>query len=464
MKMKISLRWKLTAAFLAVTAVVLALVGIFANVILEKQFKEYVIDKLEQNNQELISTLESRYQAWGNKWNPEGIENLGVSALGDGLMIRIYNQEGTLIWDAMTHNSGMCASILQHMSENMQGRNSNFNGGYIEKEYPVTVENASVGKVTIGYYGPYFYTDNDIQFLNSLNKLLLLATGVAGIISILIGTFMANRLTSPISRVIKNARQIAAGKFDDRIIENSNTREIVELTESINSLATTLGKQEVLRKRLTADVAHELRTPLSCVQSHLEAMIDGIWEPSKERLESCHEETVRLSKMVSDLGKLAQYDGENVTLKKEYFSLSELLSRLLKNFEKEFQKKRINLITSIQDQNIEADEDKLTQVLVNLFSNAIKYTPDGGTIEIETTGTKEYIEVSVKDTGIGIAEKDLPYIFERFYRVDQSRNRMTGGSGIGLAIAKSLVEAHNGTIEVKSEEGVGSEFIVRIPT
>jgi signal transduction histidine kinase len=291
-----------------------------------------------------------------------------------------------------------------------------------------------------------------------------MATGVAGIISILIGTFMANRLTSPISRVIKNARQIAAGKFDDRIIENSNTREIVELTESINSLATTLGKQEVLRKRLTADVAHELRTPLSCVQSHLEAMIDGIWEPSKERLESCHEETVRLSKMVSDLGKLAQYDGENVTLKKEYFSLSELLSRLLKNFEKEFQKKQINLVTNIQDQNIEADEDKLTQVLVNLFSNALKYTPDGGTIEINTTGTKEYIEVSVKDTGIGIAEKDLPYIFERFYRVDQSRNRMTGGSGIGLAIAKSLVEAHNGTIEVKSEEGVGSEFIVRIPS
>lgn len=461
--MKHTLRFKLTAAFLLITLVSFLLIGVFANVILEKQFEKYVIDNLDQKRNEIVATLESRYGDWGSNWDLSGLENLGVSALSDGLMLRVSDKDGTLLWDAMTHNSGLCAEMLQNMAENMESRNPSFNGGYTEKDYKISVDDTVVGNVTIGYYGPYFYTDNDISFLNTLNKLLLLAAGIAGILSLIFGAYMAKRLSSPISRVIKTAEQIAEGNFNDRVNEASSTLEIIELTYAINTLAADLGTQEALRKRLTADVAHELRTPIANLQSHLEAMIDGIWEPNEERLKSCHEETIRLSKIVGDLGTLAHYDGENVSLNKERVDISELIKSTVLCFEKEFGDKSITLITDIQEQNIEADKDKITQVMVNIISNSLKYTPEGGTIRISTSGGDNEVEFSIKDSGIGISKEDLPYIFERFYRADKSRSRGTGGSGIGLAIVKSLVEAHGGTISVKSEPGSGSEFVIVFP-
>ena len=461
--MKHTLRFKLTSAFLLITLTSFLLIGVFANVMLERQFEKYVIDNLDQKRNEIVSTLERRYGDWGSKWDLSGLENLGVSALSDGLMLRVSDKEGTLLWDAMTHNSGLCAEMLQNMAENMESRNPSFNGGYTEKDYAITASDTVVGNVTIGYYGPYFYTDNDISFLNTLNKLLFLAAGIAGILSLIFGAYMAKRLSSPISRVIKTAEQIAEGNFNDRVNEASSTREIIELTGAINTLAEDLGKQETLRKRLTADVAHELRTPIANLQSHLEAMIDGIWEPNEDRLKSCHEETIRLSKIVGDLGTLVRYDGENVSLNKEQFDISELLNNTVLCFEKEFGNKNITLVTDIQEQYLEADKDKITQVMVNIISNALKYTPDGGRVEISSVGDDYEVQISIKDTGIGILPEDLPYIFERFYRADKSRSRATGGSGIGLAIVKSLVEAHGGTISVKSEQGSGSEFVIVLP-
>lgn len=461
--MKHTLRFKLTAAFLLITLVSFLLIGVFANVILEKQFEKYVIDNLDQKRNEIVARLESRYGDWESKWDLSGLENLGVSALSDGLMLRVSDKDGTLLWDAMTHNSGLCAEMLQNMAENMERQSAGFNGGYTEKNYLLTVDNAAAGNVTIGYYGPYFYTDNDISFLNTLNKLLLLATAIAGILSLILGTYMARRLTGPISRVIKTAEQISEGNFNDRVNEVSNTIEIVELAGAINTLAEDLGKQETLRKRLTADVAHELRTPIANLQSHLEAMLDGIWEPDAERLKSCHEETIRLSKIVSDLGMLSRYDGEIVSLNKEQFDISELIKSSVLSFEKEFRNRNITLVLDIPEQFVEADKDKITQVMVNIISNALKYTPEGGSVEISSAGDDYEVQISIKDTGIGILKEDLPYIFERFYRVDKSRSRGTGGSGIGLAIVKSLVEAHGGTISVNSEPGTGSEFVVVLP-
>jgi len=461
--MKRSLRFKLTASILLVTLIAFLLVGVLANVILERQFREYVINNLNKKNAEIVATLESRYGVWGGQWNIPGIESIGVSALGDGLIVRVSGPDGNVLWDAMTHNSGMCAELLQSMAENMETRNVGFEGGYTEEAYPLVSAGREVGSVTIGYYGPYFYTDNDISFLDALNKLLVIAAGVAGLLSFVLGTYLAKRLSSPISRVIKTAEQIARGNYHDRITGQSDMQEIVELTSTVNALAETLGRQEILRKRLTADVAHELRTPIANLQSHLEAMIDGIWKPDPERLKSCHDEAVRLSKIVGDLETLARYDGENVLLNKERFDLSELVKKTLSSFENEFLSRKIALVTDLTEQYLEADRDKIAQVMVNILSNALKYTPEGGKVEIASAGDEREVRVSVKDTGIGISQEDLPYIFERFYRADKSRSRATGGSGIGLAIAKSLAEAHGGTISVSSRPGFGSEFIVALP-
>ncbi|MCE5196092.1 MAG: two-component sensor histidine kinase [Negativicutes bacterium] len=461
--MKYTLRFKLTTAFLLITLLFSLLIGLFANITLQRQFKNYVMNNLNDSNEQIITTLETRYRDWGNQWNLTGLEILGVSALNNGLLLQIRDRDGTVLWDAMTQNRDFCAEIMQGMAAKMKRQNAAFRGGYTEKAYPLTVQGQPAGTVTLGYYGPYFYTDNDINFLNTLNRILILGTALAGLLSLLAGTYLAKRLSVPIARVINSAEEIAKGNYQDRITEKSDMREIINLEKSINTLADTLGKQEILRKRLTADVAHELRTPIANLQSHLEAMIDGIWQADRKRLISCHEETLRMAKIVNDLGNLAIYESENLILHPVSFPLADFMKGLVLNFENEFRKKNVTLSCKTEEQDLFADKDLLAQVLTNLLSNALKYTPTGGSVTISTASDADQVQITVTDTGIGISPADLPFIFERFYRADQSRSRVTGGSGIGLTIARSLVEAQHGSLSVRSEAGVGSQFTILLP-
>jgi signal transduction histidine kinase len=354
-------------------------------------------------------------------------------------------------------------AILEHMASNMQSYNSNFQGGYEEKTYPILADGLQAGSVDVGYYGPYFYSDSDLQFLDSLNSLLIGAAAFSLLACLLVGAAMARRIARPIAQVVHTAGSIAGGDLSVRLYEESSTREIVELHDSISTLAASLRHQEDLRKRLTADVAHELRTPLATLQSHVEAMMDGIWEPDKERLRSFHEEIVRLSKMVGDLEKLAFYEGRDLALHYERFDISALAERLLVNFEGAFNNKNVAIRFMGQEQFLVADKDKISQILVNLLSNALKYTPSGGEVAVGVEGEPGEVRVSVKDTGIGIPEEDISFVFERFYRTDKSRNRMTGGRGIGLAIAKSITAAHGGMITVQSRRNAGSTFVLKLP-
>lgn len=461
--MKHSLRFKITAAFMVVTLSLFALVSLFANLFLANQFKEYIINKQEQDIGNVVDSVTQEYNSMSNAWDTIGIETVGMNALEAGLIIRVKNNNNAVIWDAQTHNGGMCTSILEHMASNMQSYNSNFDGGYVEKNYPIQTGGIRTGSVDVGYYGPYFYSDVDLQFLASLNNLLLWGALISLLSCLVIGAYMARRMARPIARVVHTAGSIADGDLSGRVHEKSGTIEIVELTDSINSLAESLQKQETLRKRLTADVAHELRTPLATLQSHVEAMIDGVWEPDKERLQSFHEEIIRLSKMVGDLEKLSVYEGENLTLHYERFDISSLIGRLLLQFESEFKNKNITLHFTQKEQFIEADKDKISQVLINLVSNALKYTQAGGNVAVEVSDHGNESAVAVTDTGIGIPPEDLPYIFERFYRTDKSRNRLTGGSGIGLTIAKAIALAHRGSISVQSKLNEGSTFLLTLP-
>lgn len=461
--MKLGLRFKLSLAFFLVAVLLFAVLSILANFFLEKQFKEYVLDKQEQRNSDIVTLLASRYHDWGGKWDANGLEDIGVNTLGDGLMLRVHDSSGNVLWDAHIHDNGMCASILTHMAQNMETLNHNFQGGYEEKTYQITVNDLQVGSVDVGYYGPYFYTDIDIQFLNTINSLLLWAAVAAAGASIILGIVLARQLTRPIAKVIATTQNIAKGDYEDRIHEESSTKEICELTSSVNSLAETLGNQEKLRKRLTADVAHELRTPIATLQSHLEAMIDGTWEADPERLGSCHEEVVRISKLVGDLEKLTRYEGENLALNYGNFDLAALLQRIMTNFQSEYKNKDVALTLDAPNTPMEADEDKICQVFINILSNALKYTPAGGKVDIRLYSSERFAEVRVSDTGMGIGSEDLPYIFERFYRTDKSRTRASGGSGIGLAIVRAIVEAHHGDIRVDSQPGKGSTFIVIFP-
>jgi two-component system sensor histidine kinase BaeS len=462
-EMKFSLKLKLSMSYIFMALLLVALISLCINVLLENQFKSYIIKQQEQRNKDLMNLVTKQYNLANNSWDTNAIENIGVNALEQGIIMKVEDKAGKMLWDSTVHNNGLCVQMLAHMSNNMHSKYPNFKGGYIETDYPVKVNFKDVAVVKIGYFGPYYFTDNDLAFINSLNTILI-AVGILSLfIALILGTYMAKRISKPISKAVNAAEQISKGNFEERIAEKSNTKEINRLTGTINNLAETLEKQEVLRKRMAADVAHELRTPLANLQSSMEAMIDGIWKLDTKRLKSCHEEITRINRMVGDMEKLARFEAENITLNKSKFDVSELIQHILNNFETDFKNKDINLIFNGEEEIIEADKDKINQVVTNLVSNALKYTNQGGTVVIIMNESEHSSEISVKDNGNGIPEEDLPYIFERFYRADKSRNRLTGGTGLGLTIAKSIVEAHSGKITVSSELNKGTEFIVSLP-
>lgn len=461
--MTTSLRTKLSISYVVVALIIVLLINALTNIFVEKHFKEYVKQNQELKNKEIVSTISGQYKG-NNQWNIDVIETIGVSYLESGIIIKVKDNAGKTIWDATEHNNGMCQRIIEHMANNSTNDNGHMKEvGYTEVPYSLNYKLNKVGVVEIGTYGPYYLNEHDVAFIDTLNTVLI-GVGVFSLLfALVLGTLMARRLSSPISRVIVAAKSIANGYFSERITEKSNTSEINQLTTTINYLAESMEKQEALRKRLTGDVAHELRTPIATLQSHMEAMIDGIWDADTDRLKSCHEEIVRISKMVGDLEKLAKFESENLVLNKELFDISELTKRLLQNFEIEFTNNKLEISYTGEKDEIYADRDKISQVIINLLSNALKYTPKGGRVSVAIKGTEDITQIVVKDNGPGIPKEDLPYIFERFYRADKSRNRLTGGSGIGLTISKAIMVAHEGTIDVKSSSEFGTEFIVSLP-
>lgn len=460
--MRIKLNVKITAAFALVTLVLFIITSFLADAILRKQFEVYAIARQEQKIQNAVSLIADRYDINGH-WDVVSLETLGMNLLGEGLLLNIKDNYGNIIWDANTHNSGMCADVLAHMAHNMNTYAPNVQGAYTEMRTVLQKGSVAFGEATVGYYGPYFLTDADVLYLRTLNRLMLWATFAAAMVATVVGMGLANALSKPIRRINQYAEQIALGKYDAHISEKSTTTEIIALTDTINHLAETLSKEESMRNRQTADVAHELRTPIATLQSHLEAMIDGVWAADTVRLTSCHEETVRLAKLVADFEQLHRTTASNLHLEKLKVDVSAIMRRIITNMENQFRLQHITLDFKAETAITMVDEDKMSQVFLNLLSNALHYTPENGTVWIEIETNPKQIIVRVRDNGIGIAPEDLPRIFDRLYRTDKSRSRHTGGAGIGLAIVKSIIEAHGGSISVESEINKGSTFILVLP-
>jgi len=379
------------------------------------------------------------------------------------MIISVTDTEDKIVWDATQYNNGMCEQMIMHMGLNMSSRYPNWKGELTESTYPVLSGTEEVGKVAIGYYGPFYFNETDLAFINALNKVFIGVGLLSLVLSLIFGYMMAKSISTPVSRVINTAEMISEGRYDGRSNEISDIKEIAQLTGTVNNLAETLEKQEKLRKRLTADVAHELRTPLATLQSHVEAMIDGIWEADSKRLKSVHEEITRLGRMVGDLEKLTRFESENMMLDKSEFDLSELIRSILVNFENEYMNKNIEVAFEDKTVKVFADRDKISQVIINLISNAVKFTGEGGNISFIIDDNADNAVLSISDTGIGISQEDRLHIFERFYRADASRSRLTGGSGIGLTIAEAIMEAHGGAISVESKIGEGTKFTIKLP-
>lgn len=455
---------KLSISYGFIALLLVASVSLISNLFLRSQFEQYMIRQQNTKNQEIVSQISQQMiQNPSGKSRQQALETVGVSALERGVIVKIYDLSGNVLWNAMVHNGGFCQQMLKNMAAEMQSRSPNFKGQYEEKSYPLYSGVKKIGTAYIGYYGPFYYTSNDAEFINTLNQVLL-AVGICSLIfAALLGFYMASRISNPIAHAISAAENIAKGNYQDKIPVDSSTKELNRLTASINQLSNELQNQEALRKRLTTDIAHELRTPLTALQGNMEALIDGIWEPEKGRFESCLEEILRLSRLVSDLERLAELEDQNSSLHLSSTDLKELAKKAVNSFQAELLKKEIAVTVTGPSITIQADSDKISRIFINLLTNAVKYTPNGGSVRIVLLRQDENAIIRVEDTGTGIAEEDLPFIFERFYRTDRSRSSRTGGAGIGLTIVKAIVEMHHGKISVQSEVGKGTEFEVALP-
>lgn len=461
--MKYSLRTKLSLAIALIVLLSVALISLLANFFIGNQFKGYITLQQERATESIVNNISLQYDDEKRLWDVDLVHTIGMYALYDGYIVTLYDLEDKVVWSAEACDMQLCNETMNDIVHRMKMEYPKLEGEFSPEEFPAIQNGAVVGTVEVNFYGPYFLTENDFLFLKSLNKILL-GIGFASLLAaIFVGILMARRLSSPIRKTVEVTRQISNGDYGVRIEEKSTTKEVSQLIASINQLAANLEKQENLRKQLTADVAHELRTPITTVQTHLEALIEGVWEPTPERLQSCYDEMARISKLVVDLESLAKIEIQNLNLDKHPISLSDLALKSKASFETQLRDKNLNMTVSGNASPVSADESRMNQVLVNLLSNAIKYTPEGGSISIHLSETEDTVILSIKDNGIGIPENEMPYIFERFYRADKSRNRLTGGTGIGLAIVKSIVTAHGGTVHVGSRLNEGSCFTITLP-
>jgi signal transduction histidine kinase len=312
---------------------------------------------------------------------------------------------------------------------------------------------------------PVTMGDAEQNFLNRVNTSLIIA-GIAGAgVAIVLGLVLTRQITRPIQGLKKGALRIAMGDLSHRVKVESQD-ELGELAESFNRMAESLDRSEEARRRLLADIAHDLRTPLSVIEGTVDAMLDGVYQPNAENLGSIKEETAFLTGLVADLRDLSLAEAGQLKLALEPANLGELVQRRVSQAEVVARKKDIALKTDIAAglPSVEVDTKRIEQVLANMLMNALNHTPSGGTVTVSVSPDRDGVLVSVADTGEGIAPEHLPHIFERFYRADNARSRKAGGAGLGLAIAKQMVELHGGRIRVESEVGKGSRFSFTLPS
>ncbi len=303
------------------------------------------------------------------------------------------------------------------------------------------------------------------NFRTAFTEALLWAAFFATASAVIVSIFVSRRVVTPVRHMMQASRHIAGGHYSERVPAASGD-ELGQLARSFNQMAAALEQTETLRRDLIGNVAHELRTPLTTIKGYMEGLLDGVLPPEADTFQMVYREADRLQRLVSDLQELSRVEAGAFELRRLPLPVVGLIEQTVARLRPQFEEKgvalRLNLPPDLPP--VLADEDRLGQVLLNLVGNALQYTPGGGAVTILAQPQGTTVHILIKDNGVGLAAEHLPHLFDRFYRVDKSRSRAGGGSGIGLTIAKHLVEAHGGQIWVDSQgEGQGSTFGVSLP-
>ena len=384
-------------------------------------------------------------------WNGPAMAEDAVWALLLRMETRVFDAQGKLMMDpAMALDSlpALIKSRVQAESGISQGKRVE---GYVS--YPLFWAGKEIGRMEVRFLP----SRREELFIRRTNRFLLVSSLLTGGLALILSIIFAQKLTGPIHRLVSAAEAVSLGDVKTRV-DVSRKDEIGRLSLAFNRMAHALEIQESLRKKLTANAAHELRTPLAAMRGELEGMMDGLIPVTREQLQSLHDETGKLTGIIAGMEELIQAEASVLSLKKEEIRLKPFLEAIVERYAAMFRSEGVEILLRCEEEaTIIADPDRLSRVLVNLLGNALKATAAGGCVTVRGRTQGRDTLVSVEDTGCGIASDELPFIFERFYRGAR------GGMGLGLSIVKELVEAHGGRIEVWSELGKGSVFTVILP-
>jgi len=481
-----SLALKFTLAFLVVSLSGIGVVAILAGRATADEFGHFIFS---ENREALAAQLEDYYRAYRN-WDgvdaalsPGGMGGMMGPGAG-GPMHGAMMGGGFAVADA----SGrvVAAGVGHRLGERLSETD-------LAQGTPLRINEELVGTLIAGQSAFGMMSPAGTEFLARVNRALLLGVIGVGGAALILGLVLASALTRPLRELTNAARAIARGQLEQKVRVRSRD-ELGELAGAFNQMSADLARARDLRREMTADIAHDLRTPLSVILGHAEALRDGVLPPTPETFGLIHDETLHLNRLVEDLRTLSLAEAGELKLVRRPTAPSALLEHAVAAQTPRAQQQNVELRTEIEPglPEVDVDPDRMAQVLNNLLDNALRHTPAGGVVSVQLSvisrqspvasrqsharspdtklTTDDWLLITVKDSGLGIASEDLPRIFDRFYRADKSRARdrsfasaQEGGSGLGLAIAKSIVEGHGGRIWAESQPGTGAQFFIELP-
>ena len=445
-----SIRWRLLISFVLVSAVSLGMAAFFVSRAASSEIEQFQ-DRAEAQRSQRLQSLLAREYARSQGW--VGVQRM-LAQFGE-----VYSQRAVVV--------DLRGLIVADSSRSM-----NTVGTFVD--LPTLKSDRRLGVAGLrGNLGTLLINPEPLadepfvapqeSGLPSINRFLVWSGLSAAGAALVLTFFFSRRILAPVESLSRAARDLARGDFSRRVQVRSRD-EVGELARTFNAMAEELAATEEMRRNLVADVAHELRTPLSNIRGYLEAIRDGVVKPEAATLNSMNEEVLLLTRLIEDLQELAQAESGQLNLNLQQCDMSEVSKKAVAALQPKAEAAGITVdLSAVYEDPAVADHERMSQVLRNLLVNAINYTPSGGRVNVTVVPRRGDVEVTVQDTGIGIPEEELPHVFERFYRVDKSRSRATGGVGLGLTIARRLVEAHGGRISVTSLSGQGTTFSFTVP-
>ncbi len=447
-----SLTVKLIISFLVVGLTGVALVAFLAYRTTTREFQNYLFNQSQQDFADFLADYYEENGSWegvmGFAANPGPSRPRGPRmGFEGGGPITLVDQGGVVLVSGPGQHMGDMLSRAQ-----------------LESSAPIEVDGEIVGYLSMK---PDFFVETRASqvFLERVNTILLIVAIGSSMVALVLGAILARTLTRPLKELTKATEAVAQGDLDQQVPVRSND-ELGELAKSFNQMNANLARSRDLRRQMTADVAHELRTPLSVILGHTEAMKDGVMEPNQESFDIIHDETLRLSVLVEDLRTLSLAEAGELQLNLSPLSPEQLLNDVRAAYSPIANQRGISIEveTSPGLPEVNVDPDRMPQVLGNLVDNALRYTPEGGNVTLTAEYIPMGVALSVKDSGDGVDEEEIAHLFDRFYRGEKSRQRDEGGSGLGLAIAKSIVEEHGGSIKAERLEESGLVIVIELPT